>query len=143
MRIIHRLESIGGELVASATPWKPEVHWEDRKWEGLLYPSELTIPCPNGTAKLLISRTPEAVHLKALRVVNPSDQHNMGVGRMDRPAELVVDAPTLRSGGTVEVTSAASGTGTCAGYDNGEHGPCEAIYAAGGADEATSADVGT
>ncbi|KAK9141880.1 hypothetical protein Syun_011280 [Stephania yunnanensis] len=118
MRIIHRLESIGGDLVASTTPWKLELHWEDRKWDGLtqtrrrqnfesaiikvkgrikgFYPSELTISCPNGTAKLLISRTPEAVHLKAPGVVNPSDQHNLGVGRMDRLAELVADAPTLR-----------------------------------------------
>ncbi|KAK9092337.1 hypothetical protein Syun_027248 [Stephania yunnanensis] len=60
------------------------------------YPSELTIPCPNGTAKLFISRTPEAVHLKAPEVVNHSDHHKLGVGRMDRPAEQAADAPTLR-----------------------------------------------
>ncbi|KAK9087835.1 hypothetical protein Syun_030229 [Stephania yunnanensis] len=151
MRIIHRLDSIGGDLVASATQWKLELHWEDRKWGGVncwisivglplslwnteafamigdrfggllevdaqtrrrqnfesaiikvkgrikgFYPSELTIPCPNGTAKLFISRTPEVVHLKASGVVNLSNQQNVEVRRMDRPAELAADAPTLR-----------------------------------------------
>ncbi|KAK9147774.1 hypothetical protein Scep_006531 [Stephania cephalantha] len=151
MRIIHQLDLIGGDLVASATPWKPELHWEDRKWGGVncwisiaglplslwntealamigdrfggllevdaqtrrrqnfesaiikvkgrfkgFYPSELTIPCPNGTAKLFISRTPEAVHLKAPGVVNHSDHHNLGVGRVDGSAELPADAPTPR-----------------------------------------------
>ncbi|KAK9134569.1 hypothetical protein Syun_013899 [Stephania yunnanensis] len=60
------------------------------------YPSELTIPCPNGTAKLSISRTLEVVHLKASGVVNHSDHHNLGVGRVERSAELPADAPTLR-----------------------------------------------